>query len=125
MTPKRITTLVLILAVAGALGLFYMQNSATHVNVVFKLTPDLAWDLGPRGISLPVLLVIDFLLGIFISGLVFSGVLARGSRRARVLGRQVTALQDEIEFSRRTNSRDTRPFSAPPAADEGDFDDLL
>lgn len=136
MTPKRVSMLILILLLGGFGGLFAWTNHATRVNVLFKLTPSLAWDLGPEGITLPALLAIAFLAGAVLAGIVGSLSLFDGSRRIKMLTRQVTALQDEIEFNKRNAAPATAPSfgsptrSAPPApapaapATDDDFDDF-
>ncbi len=143
MTPKRIALIVVAVIVVVILVLFFVQNSATNVNVIFKLTPGLAWDLGPEGISLPLLLTIDFLVGMLVTSLVLGAVVVRANRQGRTMQRQITALQDEIEFSRRNESKPSRSFARPtpspavsplpaepPAQQEsgddflGDFDDI-
>jgi hypothetical protein len=124
MTPKRIVLIVVVLLVVALLYLFYAQNSATHVNVIFKLPFGLAWDLGPEGMSLPILLVITFLIGMLVSGAVLGGLVMRGNRRARGLDRQVASLQDEVEFSKRNSARKDRPFPSPAKSSPPD-DDLI
>jgi hypothetical protein len=121
MTPKRIVILVLVLVLVGFAALFTWTNHATSVNVLFKLTPGLAWDLGPDGISLPLLLGISFLAGAVLAGIVGSFSLFDSSRRVRTLSRQVTALQDEIEFNKRTDS--PKPAAVTPPSN--DLDDLI
>lgn len=119
MTPKRIAILVLVLLLVGFVALFAWTNHATTVNVLFKLTPSMAWDLGPEGVSLPALLGIAFLVGAVLAGVIGSFALLDGSRRVKTLSRQVTALQDEIEFNKRTS---------PPTAStmqSNDLDDLI
>ena len=118
MTPKRIAILVFVLLVGGFIALFAWTNHATTVNVLFKLTPSMAWDLGPRGVSLPILLGITFLAGAVLAGIVGSFSLFDSSRRVKTLSRQVTALQDEIEFNKRSDA----PASTAPSSD---LDDLI
>ncbi len=127
MTPKRIVILILVLLVVGVAGLFGWTNHATTVNVLFKLTPSLAWDLGPDGLSLPILLGIAFLAGAVLAGIVGSFSLFDSSRRVRTLSRQVTALQDEIEFNKRGDSSVAVSSPTTPAAStvSSDLDDLI
>ena len=119
MTPKRIILLVLVLLLVGIVGLFAWTNHETTVNVLFKLTPSLAWDLGPNGVSLPALLGIAFLAGAVLAGSVGSFSMLDSSRRVKTLSRQVTALQDEIEFNKRGDS------PARASTRSNDLDDLI
>jgi len=112
---------IALLVVGVPLGLFWIQNADTHVNLIFKITPELAWDLGPAGMSLPALLVLTFILGQFIAALIVGGLVFKGTRRVKTLERQVAALQDEIEFSRKTDAATVRDKA--PAVDP--IDDLL
>ncbi len=122
MTPNRITILVLLLLLVGFCALFAWTNHGTTVNVLFKLTPSMAWDLGPSGISLPALLGIVFLAGAVLAGVVGSFSLFDASRRVKTLSRQVTALQDEIEFNRRPSAPAPAASSPSPSSD---LDDLI
>jgi len=100
-------------------GLFYLQNSDTYVDVVFKLSPELAWHLGPSGIALPLLLMITFLIGMLVCAIPAAFLVARSGRRLRGLTRQVDSLQDEIDFARTSKPK------SPATAAAGDFDDLI
>ena len=117
MTPRRIAALVVAILVGTPALLFWLQNRATRVNLVFKVTPNLAWDLGPGGISLPTLLAVAFLLGVLLTASWLGALVAIAGRRSRSLQRQVTALQDEIEFNRRNAARAAKPLS--PASQTG------
>jgi len=99
-TPKRILSLVLFLIVAGVSGLFVWQNLPTRVNAVFKITPDLAWDLGASGQPLVVLLGIALAAGFGVTFLLMFGRMSGAGREARRLRRQVESLKDELEFAR-------------------------
>jgi uncharacterized integral membrane protein len=99
-TPKRIVFLVLFLLVAATGGVFTWQNLPTRVNAVFKITPDLAWDLGASGQPLVVLLGIALGAGILLTFLMMFGRMSSASRDARKLRRQVESLKDELEFAR-------------------------
>jgi len=113
--------LVLVL-VGGPLTLFYLQNSATYVDLIFKLSPDMAWHFGSSGISLPLLLIITFLLGMLICALPCSFMVSRSATRVRSLEHQLMSLRDEVEFSTTSSRVDSTGPSPSPA---GDFDDII
>jgi hypothetical protein len=100
-------------------GLFYLQNADTYVDVVFKLSPQLAWHLGPQGIALPLLLILTFLVGMLCCAIPAAFLVARSGRRLRGLSRQVDSLQDEIDFARSSQPK------SPSTAAAGDFDDII
>ncbi len=143
MTPKRIAALVLLVLIGVPVGLLVWENMGTRVNVVFKLSSTMAWDLGPDGVPLPALLAISFLAGAVVAGVVATFSLLENGRRARTLARQVTALQDELEYNKRTAAKPAAvsapstpvpSTSAPAAADlpseepappAHDLDDLI
>lgn len=132
MTPKRIAVLVLVVLIGVPVGLLVWENLGTRVNVVFKLSSNLAWDLGPDGVPLPVLLAISFLAGAVVAGVVATFSLLENGRRARTLSRQVEALQDELEYNKRNHvsAAATLPSTEPaPAAEAAppahDLDDLI
>lgn len=116
---RAIKWLIVLLVVGLPLSLFYLQNSETYVDLVFKISPDLAWHLGPSGISLPLLLILTFLLGMLACALPLAFLVSRSGSRVRGLRRQLDALEDEVEFSRSSSSS----RSKGPAA--GDFDDII
>lgn len=132
MTPGRIVALILLLLVAGLGFINYTVNADTQVNVLFKVPLVGAWSLA-EAMSLPVLLAITFVVGLAASGLGFGVKLAGQSRRLRNIRRQVAALQEELDYNRRTAkeagaSSPTPVVAAPsPAADSAaaDFDDLI
>jgi Flp pilus assembly protein CpaB len=98
MTPKRIVQLVLFLLVAGTAGLLGWQNHPTRVNMVFKVTPDYAWDLGQLGQPLVLLLGVAFGAGVLATLILMLGRLSKSSRDARTWRRKAEALEDELEF---------------------------
>ncbi len=128
MTPKRIALIVVLVLVVGTGYLFYAQNAATRVNVIFNLGPIGAWDLGADGVALPILLAITFGIGAGLVATVMGGLMARSGRRARSAQRQVDSLQDELDFLRSDVKRG-RPYSAPavepPVKPDSSFDDLI
>lgn len=132
MTPGRIVALILLLLVAGLGFVNYTVNADTQVNVLFRVPLVGAWSLA-EAMSLPVLLAITFVVGLAASGLGLGVKLAGQSRRLRNLRRQVAALQEELDYNRRTAkeagaSSLTPVVAAPsPAADSAaaDFDDLI
>ncbi len=139
MTLRRVLWILLALLVLGPLTLFWWQNSATRVNLLFSLGGGLAWDLGPQGLPLPLLLV----AAVGIGGLFSASVLGlRGlkkGRHNRSLERQVSVLQEELDFARRqmreaaAESGTSSSRSAPSGAgvdsrteeDSRSFDDLI
>ncbi len=137
MTPGRIVALVLVLVVAGLGFVNYAVNAETQVNLLFKVPLVGAWALG-EAMSLPILLAITFLVGFVAAGLGFGVKLAGSSRRLRNLRRQVAALQEELDYNRRT-AREAAPaaaspspvstsapvISSPPPVASSDFDDLI
>ena len=88
-----------------------------------------------EGVALPVLLGIAVGVGLLVAGIGLGIKLGTTSRRARNLGRQVAALQEELDYNRRTakESRTGKPTpalsSAAPAVasvpDSSQFDDLI
>jgi uncharacterized membrane protein YciS (DUF1049 family) len=85
--------------------------------------------------ALPVLLAIAVGIGLLLSGLVFGVRLASTSRRLRNLRRQVAALQEELDYNRRTANPSRAETASPsPAAgsvssagssESSQFDDLI
>ncbi|MEE2828436.1 MAG: LapA family protein [Myxococcota bacterium] len=118
---RMITTLAVAVLLGTPLVLFYLQNSATQVDLILKLTPSMAWKV--PGIMLPSLLVITFLLGMLACALPLSFLVSRSGRRVRGLQRQLTALQDELEFNRSERNKGRKGKSEP--APSGEFDDLI
>lgn len=100
--------------------LFYLQNADTHVDLVFKLSPEHAWHLGPSGAPLPLLLLATLLLGMLATALPASFLVSRSAARLRGLRKQVASLQDEIDFAKSSPAP-----KAPKVAPSGEFDDLL
>ncbi len=136
MTPGRIVALVLLLVVLGLGWVNYAVNAETQVNLLFKVPLVGAWALA-EAISLPILLAITFLVGFVAAGAGFGVRLASSSRRLRNLRRQVAALQEELDYNRRTaKEASSSPSPAavspapvlsspPPVAASSDFDDLI
>ncbi len=118
MTPRRILLAVLVLLVTGVLALFYLQNVDTRVDVVFRL-PGVAWYLAQDS-PLPLLLGISLLSGLVLSGLYFGVASARKSRKIRALGREVSALEDDLALARLDQGGPTASASSEPAASGGD-----
>jgi hypothetical protein len=108
MNARRIALLVLTALVIAPLGLLYVQNSGTRVDLVFRL-PGAAWYLA-RDISLPLLLGIGVLAGGLLSGVFFGTRSMASGRRVRSLSRQVSALEDDLALAR----LDTPPPSSKP-----------
>ena len=123
MNAKRIILIVVLLLVVGLIYLFYAQNQATQVNVIFKLPFGFAWDLGPEGVALPILLLSTFLAGMIVSGLILGGLVLRANRKARSLERHSSSLKDELDIGRGRTSSGSRPFPGQPPID--DDDDLI
>jgi hypothetical protein len=105
--------------VGAPLTLFYLQNADTQVDVIFKLSPEFAWHLGSRGMSLPLLLILTFLIGMLACALPASFLVSRSGARLRGLRKRVDALQAEVDFARSSPSK----TSKSPAS--GDFDDII
>lgn len=104
MNAGRIVILVVVVLIATMGGLFWLQNSSTLVDVVFRLPLLGAWHLA-QGMSLPVLLVISSGSGFVVgAGLFGLRSMSRG-RKAKQLARQIESLQEEIDFARRGSSR--------------------
>lgn len=116
---KLLKWLVIGTLFGGPGTLFYLQNADTQVDVVFKLTPELAWHLGSQGISLPLLLMITFLVGMLVCAIPAAFLVSRSGARLRGVQRRVDSLQDEIEFAR--SSAPKKPAVISP----GDFDDII
>ena len=124
MKPKQIILIVVLLLVAGLGYLFYAQNAATRVNLIFKLPFGLAWDLGPEGVMLPIVLLITFVVGMVVSGVILGGLVLRANKRARSLERQSSSLKDELSFGKGRTSSGSRPFPSSSPVDDDD-DDLI
>jgi len=106
--------------VVGVPGtLFYLQNADTQVDVIFKLSPNLAWHLGPQGIALPLLMILTFLIGMLVCALPAALLVSRSGARLRGLSRRVEALQDEVDYARKSKPK---PSGSPAS---GDFDDII
>jgi len=116
---RLIKWLVIGTLVGGPGTLFYLQNADTHVDVVFKLSPEFAWHLGSQGISLPLLLILTFLIGMLVCAIPAALLVSRSGARLRGLQRRVDSLQDEVEFAR------SRPATKPKTPSSGDFDDII
>jgi hypothetical protein len=118
MTPKRIVLLVVLVLVVGLGWLFWVQNSATAVNLILKLPFGLAWDLGPEGISLPLLLLIAAGVGAVVAAVVL-GAMAMGARgRASARGRMKGSRSDDAGTLRQDPARTARPFPGSPRDDD-------
>jgi len=134
MTTRRIVGFVVLVLVAGMLAMFYLQNSATHVDVVFRL-PGLSWYL-VQDYPLPLLLGLSLLLGAVLSGLYFGVASAGKSRRIRALGREISALEDDLALARLDQGAPGADAGAPESAapngkdpesaeEPTDFDELI
>ena len=120
MKAKRIILIVVVLLLVALVLLFYVQNSATKVNLIFKLPFGLAWTLG-SGVQLPVLLLAVFLAGMLVSAGILGGLVLRANKKARELERQSTSLKDELEVGRRRRSSEgSNPFPDRPPVDDVD-----
>lgn len=103
---------LLLIVVLGSAGfLFWSQNRETVVDLVFRLPPVGGWYLA-RATPVPVLLVAAFGIGALGSALLVSLRGMAAARRTRTLQRQVQALQDELDFHRRT-ANSPRPAQSP------------
>lgn len=149
MKPVTIVIGLLVLLVLSVIGLFGWQNLQTQVDLVLNLGPIGGWYIA-KAFPVPYLMGITFGAGLLIGFVWLGGKSMAAGRRAKALERQVTALQDEIEWSRRNagSSKTPSPKKAaapkapvapprpsvpvappkptpPPAADPPDFDDLI
>ncbi len=148
MKPVTIVIGLLALLVVAALGLFGWQNLQTQVDLVFNLGPVGGWYIA-KGFPVPYLMGICLGTGFLVAFIWLGGKSLVAGRKAKALERQVSALQDEIEWGRRNVGSPTKapaasakkpkpvskpaapvaapaPKPAPPAsADLPDFDDLI
>jgi hypothetical protein len=105
-----IVLVVLLALLAGGVGyLFWAQNAGTEVDLVLRLPFVGGWYLA-RGAPLPLLLGAAALAGFVVAGLWFTARGLVGARRLRTTQRQVKALQDELDFHKRTAGR---PVGSP------------
>ena len=150
---KPVTIGLLVLLVVAALGLFGWQNLPTRVDLVFNLGPVGGWYIA-KAFPVPYLMGICLGTGFLGAFIWLGGKSLVAGRKAKALERQVSALQDEIEWGRRNVGSPTKspagapakkpklaPKAAPkpsapvappaqkpappPAADLPDFDDLI
>jgi len=133
MTLSRIIKLIAVFVVLAPLGLFYVQNAGTRVDLVFRL-PGMSWYL-VRSAPVPLLLTVSLATGGLVSALWFgSKAVARG-RAVRSLSRQVSALEDDLALARLDRSPKVDPGSVasePADSSDGalkdgmaDFDELI
>ena len=146
MKTSTIVMLVLLVLVGLFLGLFGWQNLQTRVDLVLNLGPIGGWYLA-KAFPVPYLMGIMFAAGFLIAFVWLGGRAMTAGRRVKAAERQVTALQDELQWSKRGASGSTSSKPAPrpapkvpvapaakPAAkaaepkkpvDPPDFDDLI
>lgn len=98
MNARRVSWLVLVVLVVVPLALFYLQNSATEIDLVFRL-PGVSWYLA-KATSAPLLLGIFLLTGGLLSGAFFGGGSLVKSREIRELSRRVSGLEDDLALAR-------------------------
>lgn len=121
MTPKRIAMLVVLVLALGLGWLFWVQNSATAVNLILKLPFGLAWDLGPEGVALPLLLLIAFAIGAVVSAALLGAIAASARARARSPGHKPGSRAGEPASHRSDSSRAGKPFPGSPLSEEDDL----
>ncbi len=133
MNVSRIVKLIAAFLVLAPLGLFYVQNAGTRVELVFRF-PGMSWYLA-RSAPVPLLLAIFLAAGALAAALWFgSKAVARG-RAVRALNRQVSALEDDLAIARldrsskaEVESADSELTETPDGAVEDgmtDFDELI
>jgi len=141
---STIVLLVILLLVAGFLGLFGWQNLATRVDLVLDLGPIGGWYIA-KAFPVPYMLGIAFGSGFLVALMAFGGRAFSAGRRARSAEQRAAALQDELDWSKRNTSSTVSktPAKKPPvklekkapkvpvaapkkdATDPPDFDDLI
>lgn len=151
MKTSTIVLLVVLTLVATIIGLFGWQNLATRVDLVLDMGPIGGWYLA-KGFPVPYLMGIMFASGFLIAFVGFGGRSMAAGRRAKAAERQVAALQDELQWSKKNASKASATTAsapakkkpvvlerkapkvpvappakkdAPAAADPPDFDDLI
>ena len=122
MTARRIALLVLAAVVVVPLGLLYVQNSGTRVDLVFRL-PGFAWYLA-RDTALPLLMGSCVLAGGLLSGAFFGSRLMARGRRVRSLSRQVSTLEDDLALARLDRAPPAQPQVSQPASAKGGSADV-
>jgi len=140
--PRGILFLLLLVLVGVPSVLFWLQNAETRVDLVLRLTPNMSWYLA-QAAPVPALIGLGLLTGFVIPVLFFSVVQIQKGRQIKVLKRQVTALQDELELARQAAERriaaaeaaasqvepsgdgEDPPADEPSPVDTGNFDDLI
>ena len=133
MRPSRIIKLILVVVVLLPLGLFYVQNAGTRIDLVFRL-PGMSWYLA-KSAPVPLLLAVFLAAGALTSALWFgSKAVARG-RAVRALNRQVAGLEDDLALARldQRSSADAEVAHSNPSAgmaeakaeEATDFDELI
>jgi hypothetical protein len=111
MKPTTIALLVVLALTAAFIGLFGWQNLPTRVDLVLNLGSIGAWYVA-KAFPVPYLMGIMFGSGFLIS-FVWLGARSMGAgRRAKAAERQVAALQDELNWSKR-NGPTTKSAPAP------------
>jgi|GEM_PF-1916564 len=116
MKTSTIVLLVLLTLVALVVGVFGWQNLNTRVDLVFNAGPIGAWYLA-KAFPVPYLMGITFAAGFLIAFLWLGARSMSANRRAKGAERQIAALQDELQWSKRNGSKPGTPaVKTPPAA---------
>jgi len=136
MNARRVSLLVLVVLVVVPLGLFYLQNSATRIDLVFRL-PGVSWYVA-KATPAPLLLGMFLLAGGLLSGVFFGSRSLAKSREIRELNHQVSALEDDLALARldhdsKPTERADESIEAPvdsgtlesSVEDATDFDELI
>lgn len=133
MTVSRIIKLILAAVVLVPLGLFYVQNAGTRVDLVFRL-PGMSWYLA-KSAPVPFLLALFLAAGSLISALWFgSKAVARG-RAVRALNGQIAGLEDDLALARLdqrsraeaevAHSHSSEDLAQSDPEEATDFDELI
>jgi len=144
--PRGIFVFFLLVLVGAPSVLFWLQNAETRVDLVLRLTPSMGWYLAQNA-PVPALIGVGLVAGFVLPVFFFSAMQLQKGRKIKVLKRQVTALQDELELARQAAERRIAAAEAAAAAaavpgegaaveegevadepsptDTGNFDDLI
>jgi hypothetical protein len=133
MRPSRIIKLILVAVVLLPLGLFYIQNAGTRVDLVFRL-PGMSWYLA-KSAPVPLLLGLFLAVGGLTSALWFgSKAVARG-RAVSALNRQIAGLEDDLALARLdqrsradaevAHSNSSEDVAEVKSEEATDFDELI